>query len=436
MTMSRNESHSPVVVAAAAAMLFLGCAPQLAVQRGGDVDEGGYTAARFADADSIRVAVVAPGVTHTVVHDGRGPWAIHVVEIDATRCLPALEARKPEGLLSARATTSALAAGAVVAINADFFRLPGGTPVGAQVTGGVPLIGPTDWPVFAVTPGAEWVQGLARMRGAVAAGRDSVGLVQLNRPSERFTAYPGTPAGVTLFTARADTVPADSAAHRVLLRILQGDERAGRAVVVASDSPAVRTALAGDLAMLLAYGDGRQWAARRTAGDTITWHALVVVLPGELPGQPAGAAGSGVQGAARAPGARGAGGVAAAELLGGFPMLLRDGADVLHEQVVRPEFGLARHPRTALGWTADQRRLFLVVVDGRQPPYSDGMSLPETTWVFRRLGAVQALNLDGGGSTALVIHERLVNRPSDREGERAVGNALVLTGCRQTRQAR
>jgi exopolysaccharide biosynthesis protein len=57
------------------------------------------------------------------------------------------------------------------------------------------------------------------------------------------------------------------------------------------------------------------------------------------------------------------------------------------------------------------------------------MSLRELSWLFRRSGASDALNLDGGGSTAPVIHGQLKNRPSDREGERPVGNALVLPEC-------
>jgi exopolysaccharide biosynthesis protein len=58
------------------------------------------------------------------------------------------------------------------------------------------------------------------------------------------------------------------------------------------------------------------------------------------------------------------------------------------------------------------------------------MSLDELTWLFQRLGASDALNLDGGGSSAMVVDGAVVNRPSDREGERAVGNALALAACR------
>jgi hypothetical protein len=383
-----------------------GCAPRAPAP-----PPAAVTPARLADASSVRGEPIADGVTHFIVQDARGPWGIHVVEIDATVCTPVLEARKPAGPLSARATTSALAADALVTMNADFFRLPGGTPVGTHVTGGVPLIGPTDWPVFAVTAGGAWRQGRAVLHGHVASGRDSIHLAQLNRGAAPFSAYPGTPAGVTLFTTRADTVDADSSAWRVLLRVLDGDERGGRATVVAADSPAVATAVGAGSAVLLAYGHAAEWVRRRSAGDTVAWRARVVM--------PA-------NGATRDADV-------AEEVVGGFPMLLRDGVDVLHEQTVRPEFGLARHPRTALGWNAEATRLFFVVVDGRQPPYSDGMTLPELTWLFRRLGAVHALNLDGGGSTALLVGQRLVNRPSDAQGERAVGNALALVACRATR---
>ncbi|HEX2188610.1 MAG TPA: phosphodiester glycosidase family protein, partial [Longimicrobiaceae bacterium] len=83
--------------------------------------------------------------------------------------------------------------------------------------------------------------------------------------------------------------------------------------------------------------------------------------------------------------------------------------------------------RSAVGWRADGT-LLLVAVDGRRPGYSEGMSLAELRSLFLELGAAEALNLDGGGSTALVVRGATVNRPSDREGERAVANALVLLG--------
>jgi len=66
-------------------------------------------------------------------------------------------------------------------------------------------------------------------------------------------------------------------------------------------------------------------------------------------------------------------------------------------------------------------------VDGRRQD-SVGMSLEELTDFMKALGASDALNLDGGGSTTLVVDGRVVNRPSDKEGERAVSNVLLLLG--------
>lgn len=94
-------------------------------------------------------------------------------------------------------------------------------------------------------------------------------------------------------------------------------------------------------------------------------------------------------------------------------------AGFYHAWVVR------RHPRTAIGLTAD-KRIFLVTVDGRQPGVSVGASLTDMQKLMAALGATEAINLDGGGSTAMVVSGRLVSRPSDQTGERAVGDALLI----------
>jgi len=120
-------------------------------------------------------------------------------------------------------------------------------------------------------------------------------------------------------------------------------------------------------------------------------------------------------------------------MVGGFPELLDRGRPVGDLGVAeRPGFAGSRHPRTAVAVDEDTGRLWLVVVDGRQPPYSVGMTLPELLRLVEALGAEEALNLDGGGSSSLVVRGRLRNTPSDGE-ERAVVNALALvrdlSGC-------
>lgn len=350
------------------------------------------------------VTALAPGVRYARVADPAGPWSMHVVEVEMARCRPALEVRMPAGRLSAVATTTSLSAGTLAAVNADFFRVPGGTPVGAHVHAGVAAAGPTEWPVFAVDSAGRLAHGRGRLDGFVTVVGDSARLSQLNRQATSFTAYPGTTDGVALHTSRADSLPADSTALRITLRMLDGDEAAGRGVVVSAAAQAPATFVADGQAVLLVRGSAREWGERRTHGDTVTWQARVVVDDGG--GSP----------------------VVAWEAVGGFPALLVGGRNVLGLQSVRPAFGEARHPRTAVGWTADGARLFLVVVDGRQE-HSDGMTLPELVHVFRRLGAGEALNLDGGGSTAMTVRGRLVNSPSDEDGEREVANVLALARC-------
>ena len=117
----------------------------------------------------------------------------------------------------------------------------------------------------------------------------------------------------------------------------------------------------------------------------------------------------------------------ATEAIGGFPQLLASGRRVGDLQVTeRPDFARERHPRTAVGLDLEAQRLWLVVVDGRQEGWSAGMSLPELADLMEALGARDALNLDGGGSSVMVIRGRRVSRPSDAGGERAVVNALAL----------
>jgi exopolysaccharide biosynthesis protein len=66
------------------------------------------------------------------------------------------------------------------------------------------------------------------------------------------------------------------------------------------------------------------------------------------------------------------------------------------------EFNTVGHPRTAMGLSRDGRYLILLVIDGRQPGYSDGAPMPDVAEWLIRFGAFNGLNLDGGGSTALV----------------------------------
>ncbi len=83
-----------------------------------------------------------------------------------------------------------------------------------------------------------------------------------------------------------------------------------------------------------------------------------------------------------------------------------------------------RHPRTAIGFNADSTKLYFVVVDGRHMT-SVGVTLKEFKGIFDALGAVTAVNLDGGGSSCILANDEVLNHPSDGP-VRAVGNGCLI----------
>ena len=85
---------------------------------------------------------------------------------------------------------------------------------------------------------------------------------------------------------------------------------------------------------------------------------------------------------------------------------------------------LSHEPRTALAYNTDS--LFLVVVDGRQPKYSTGLTLYELADILIELGATEAINLDGGSSSTFVVNDEVINKPSGNR-EREVLNAVLIT---------
>lgn len=107
-------------------------------------------------------------------------------------------------------------------------------------------------------------------------------------------------------------------------------------------------------------------------------------------------------------------------IVGGDPQILKRGAVSAFAAN-----SSAPSPRTLAGVTADGM-LLLVTVDGRRPGWSAGLSFAGAARLMRSLGARDALNLDSGGSSTMVVGRRLVSRPSDRTGERPVSDALFV----------
>ena len=114
------------------------------------------------------------------------------------------------------------------------------------------------------------------------------------------------------------------------------------------------------------------------------------------------------------------------DALGGGPALVRDRKPVFRslEDFTSDQL-TPRAPRAGIGQLADGR-VILVAVDGRSRGYSVGMSTFEFAQTMARLGAVRASGVDPGDSVTVAFEGRLLNRPSDPSGERAVKEALLV----------
>ena len=352
--------------------------------------------------DTIRSVDIAPGVRHTFRWEVAGPWAINTVEVDLTRCGVALRTVKALDQLVGRETTTQLSARLAnrlnrpvyAAVNGDYFSFtPAGYPSGTQVSEGEPLRGYTSRPVFGVTTAASTFFGADQLTGTLRSRRG------VTADMRRVNEQPDT-LRIALYNRFVGPTTLDAeAAVEVVARIIRRAPGVGdtvRAVAQSVDTVPAGVAIPSDGIVLAGKGRGATYLRANIAvGDTISW-----VM--RFPGAPA----------------------SVAEMIAGDPQLLRAGISLApFAGTVAAE----RHPRTAIAVTSD-RKVLLVTVDGRQPGYSSGMTLVELTALLARLGAMEGMNVDGGGSTTMVLNGRFVNRPSDATGERPVANALGVVG--------
>ncbi len=351
--------------------------------------------------DRVHSQRVAPGVVHRWWVDPAGPWAIHVLEVELSGRI-SLMTVKAEERLHARETVSAMAerkrrAGlrVLAGVNGDFFYETG-EPVGIQVCQGTLLKNPSHRSAFVVTEaGRPFITPLALRMMLIGSSGESVRVARVNdapRADEMalYNRYAGTSVAFRSPTAVARCLLLDS------LRV----GRTIRLVCVELDTGVVSASLSGGQVLLAARGRATsQLVSTCGAGDTLRlWIRLIPDLGSPI-----------------------------MEAVGGLPRIVRDGeVSIEVEREGGSGFRDVRHPRTAVGISANGRRVYLVTVDGRQEGYSVGMTLPELAQLMLELGAYQALNLDGGGSTTLVVDGQVVNRPSDPTGERPVANAILV----------
>jgi hypothetical protein len=358
-------------------------------------------------ADTIESTPVGPGIIHHHEFREAGPWHINILEIDLNNEWLKLETVKANDQLSGYERTSAMAARndseehrVVGTINGDFYGT-GGIPVGAQVLDGVLLKSPTTRSVFGVTPLKQPLIDIVSFSGELNASnqsifsvsginetRDTDELILFNKyfGSRTGTNYWGTEITVEYLTEHPmanDTIYVVAITKDSIMATGHGN----------NGIPSNGMVISG-------HGTASEFLNENVfVGDTLS---VLIQLP---PIQQK-----------------------IIELIGGTPRLIRNGvATVEWENEYCPRsFTYDRHPRTAVGFNQDSTKLYFFTVDGRQPGYSVGMSLFELADYMLERSIYQGVNLDGGGSTTMVVRSNIVNSPSDAAGERTVANALMV----------
>jgi exopolysaccharide biosynthesis protein len=114
--------------------------------------------------------------------------------------------------------------------------------------------------------------------------------------------------------------------------------------------------------------------------------------------------------------------------IAGGPVLIQNGKVDVSNNEEYMFIGKAiddKHPRTAMGYTADGK-LIILVVQGRMPGIAEGASLTQLAKLLLDLGCVEALNLDGGGSSCMLVNGKETIKPSDKEGQRPVPAVFII----------
>ena len=113
--------------------------------------------------------------------------------------------------------------------------------------------------------------------------------------------------------------------------------------------------------------------------------------------------------------------------VGGGPVLIHDGRIRItnKEEQLFPDSKSDYHPRTAMGYTRDGQ-LIVLAIQGRTPGVAAGATLEQEARILLSLGCYEALNLDGGGSSCLLVNGKETIRPSDKEGERPVPAVFLI----------
>jgi len=352
---------------------------------------------------------VGPGVVHKQMVEPHEPWTLNVLEVDLTNPWIAIESIKAGDRLGGANPVRVMAQNhsangykPVGAINGDYYSGETGYPINSQVVFGevvkLETVDPEDpiyWPTISFDAHKRPAISVNAYTGVIvtSSGSQPISEVNRSRSDNELIVYNRFFGGSTATNASGTEVliaPVDGwVVNDTISCVVEAQEK-GQGNMMIPDGKAVLSGAGVDSTFL---------ADALNVGDTIQFYiGLNPAIPQML------------------------------HSVGGFPTIVKEGQNYAvqgyYEEGGGSTFHTDLHPRTAVGFSQDSSKLFCITVDGRQA-ISRGMNLIEMADFMVGLGVWKGMNLDGGGSTTMIVRGAVENSPSDGT-ERYVRNALAV----------
>lgn len=356
--------------------------------------------------DTISRLQVGMGIYHTKIVEYTRPWSINVLEVDLNVPYNTIETVASNDRITGFEKTSSMARRrsfpghtVVGAVNGDFYG-GSGTPISLQARDGNVLVPPIDKSIIGFNTLKKPFLSRVSLSGSVSShiGVRNINTINGVRSTDFlviYNKYYGTNTATNSFGSELRLKPLSSTVinDTIIYIVTQKIQNAGSMPL--NDSTIVLSGHGASAAFvnLLSVGDTLKVVTRLNNFNTSN-----MVMPGIL------------------------------EAIGGFPRIINNGVNYVdqgYQEENGPSHTYELHPRTAAGFNSDSTKIYFVTVDGRQT-ISAGMTLKQLADFMILIGVHHAVNLDGGGSTTMVVRDSVVNSPSDGGGERTVANALLI----------
>ncbi len=347
--------------------------------------------------DTVLTTKVGSGITYMKILAPAIPWRINVLKVDLQNPYNNVETAKGGGHLIGSESVSSMAArnsydGHIVvgAVNGDFFQIGPGIPIGIQVKKGEIIHQPSSNPAVGFDINKYPMINAVNYNGKLITKNGSYNIA--NNNADR-----GTDQLILYNKYYGDSTGSNSYGTEISVKALQQwfVNDTIKCVVTAKQSNTGNMAISDTTVVLSGNGAAATFLTNNVnIGDTI--NVVNSVVPGFAKIK---------------------------EMIGGNPVLVKNG---------KPYNNVApREPRTAIGFNQDSTIMYLITVDGRQNE-SVGMTFAELSDLMVKLGVYQGLNLDGGGSTTMVVRDSVVNFPSGGGVQRQDANAFLVVSSQPT----